>query len=275
MKQKMLRRLCLSLVLLIAVLSSICFPDWISSPERGHRGWYGYEAKKKKPEQKKKKKQTKESKPAPQITWPTPDELAHMKVEQIRKWINRASDEAISNPTEANIKRWIEYMKVADRKATEFAGMWAWVMQNNPDLYKESALYPSVAPGSRAYWKLVWKNIEDTLKEKAKDYALLFFHSDDPFSKAQKDILDLFAQQHPDWNIKNVEVTPSIAQKFGIKYTPQIWLLPRKTQKPIPLAAGVVSVSKLEKKIYHTILVLEGKLPPQLAPYQPFKVERR
>ena len=259
--------------LLLLALSFSASADWITSPSRGHKGWYGYEVVKKKKKEKKKKKKVTERKKA-LISWPTPSELYRMKVSEIRKWIEKASDAAISNPTEKNIKRWIEYMKVADRKATEFAGMWAWVMQNNPDLYRESALYPSVNPGVRAYWRLVWENIENTLREKAESYALIFFYrTDDPFSKAQGNILDLFTEENPGWIVKRVEVSPEIAKRFNITYTPQIWLLSKKLQKPIPLAAGVISVNGLEKRIYHTILVLEGKMPPQLAPYEPFKVK--
>ena len=261
------------LTVLLLLFTCTARADWLTSPERGKRGWYGYEVRKEEKKKKVKEKKKEEKKKA--FQWPSPDELYHMKVAEIRKWIGKAADEAISRPTEENIKRWILYMKVADRKATEFAGMWAWVMQKNPDLYREAALYPAVRPGSRAFWKKVWRDVKEKLRKEAHDYALLFFfHPDDPFSEAQSEILKLFREENPDWTVKNIKVTPELAERFGINYTPQIWLLPRKTGKPVPLAAGVISVNRLEKKIYHTILVLEGKLPPQLAPYQPFKVER-
>ena len=261
------------ITLLLLLTTCTVLADWITSPRRGHRGWYGYEVKKQEEKKVQQKKKQKKKQPLP-ASWPTTDELYHMKVSEIRKWINRAADEAISNPTEQNVKRWIEYMRVADRKATEFSGMWAWVMQNNPDLYREAALYPSVNPGSRAYWKLVWQNVKAVLAEHSTKYALLFFHSDDPFSEAQKQILEEFRRENPAWKVKNIYVTPLIAEKFRIDYTPQIWLLPR-NGKPVPIAAGVISVNALEKRIYHTILVLEGHMPPQLAPYQPFKVQSK
>ena len=263
----------IAVILALIIIVSPVHAEWINSSKKGHVGWYGYEVKKQ--SRKKKKTAGKVQKKPAVLSWPSPDKLYHMKVSEIRKWIDKAADQAISHPTEQNIKRWIEYMKVADRKATEFSGMWAWVMQNNPNLYREAALYPSVNPGSRAYWKAVWQSVKNALAEKGSQYALLFFHSSDPFSKAQKQILDEFTKENPGWSIKEIALTPPVAQKFNIQYAPQIWLLPKTTKKPIPLAAGVISLNRLEKRIYHTILVLEGHMPPQLAPYQPFKVQSK
>jgi len=259
--------------------------DWLSSPKRGHVGWYGYEPPHK--EDKKKKQAKKPPRISPEQTkqtaappappeWPDPDALYHMKTADISKWLDKASDEAVSKPTEENVKRWVEYMRVTDRKATEFSGMWAWVMQNNPSLYREAALYPTVGPGNRAFWNSVWQEVYAIMSEKKDDYALLFFTGPDRFSSAMAFILESFRQDHPGWQVREISVDeqPGIARKLGITYVPQVWLLPKKTQKPIPVTAGPVSVADLERRIYHTVLVLENKLPPNYAPFHPWQVQQ-
>lgn len=278
---------CIFLIMHFFLLDSLpdrtVYAEWkIDDPHRGHVGWYGYEVKEKEKKKEKKKEHKKEKSLSIVVEkkekWPSAEELYHMKPSQIKKWVNKASEEAIGNPTEENVKRWIEYMNVVERKASEFAGMWAWVIQTNPDLYKEAALYPSVEPGNRALWKRIWRSIGEVLKTRSNDYALLFFYrNNDPYSESMDFILKSFKENHPEWQIKKIDVNqyPYLAEKFNITYVPQIWLLPRKTRKAIPLTAGPVSVLVLEKKIYHTIMVVEGKLPPQLMPYYPWKVDKK
>ncbi len=271
---------------LVVILISGAFVEksgagWVDSPLKGKRGWYGYEIEKEneeKPEKAEKKPQkvaeaegSAEKKP---FRWPTAEELYRLKPSEIRKYIEKASEEAIANPTEENVARWIRYVQVAQVKASEFAGAWAWVMQQNPDLYRTAALYPSVAAGKQAFWRTVWKEIRGVLDEEKDRYAILFFHGlEDYFDEAMGRIIRAFLENHPGWRVERIDVrkVPVIAERLNITYTPQIWLLKRGAERPVPLAAGPVSVTALEKKLYHTILVLEGKKPFQHAPYYPFR----
>ena len=277
-----LKEFLFSLVLALCVLSLQVVgtnAGWIDSPERGKVGWYGYEVEKTEKEPEKAEKKAEKISKGEKIEskrpvrWPTAEELYHMKPSQAREYIKKASEEAIANPTEENVSRWVQYVHVAQVKASEFAGAWSWVMQQNPDLYRTAALYPSVPLGGKAFWRTVWQDIQKLLKKKKDEYAILFFYGlEDAFDEAMKKILKSFHEVHPEWIVKEINIRkhPSIAETLKISYTPQLWLLRRGEEKPYPLAAGPVSVTHLEKKIYHTILVLEGKKPPKHAPYYPF-----
>jgi len=264
-----------TLFLLTLPASGIRASSWIDSPERGHVGWYGYKKEKESEEKEAEEKKIVEEaqKSAGRPYWPTPGELYRMKPSEIKKFIDEASEVAIAEPTEENVRRWIEYLHVAEVKASEFAGAWAWVMQQSPDVYRSAALYPVVSAGNSAMWKKVWSDIGKILDTKHEEYALLLFTGlGGPYDEAMLRIMTAFSKRHPEWRVEKVDLkeNPQIGPNLGINYTPQVWLLSRSKNKPFPLAAGPVAVSRLEKKIYHTIMVLEGKKPPKAAPYYDF-----
>jgi len=212
----------------------------------------------------KKKKTEKEEKEK----WPTPQELYVMYPEEIQKWIDKAEREAIRHPTEENVYRWITYIQVAERKASEFAGMWAWVMQTHPDLYKPVAFNPVVLPGRVALTKEIKKQVITLLNAKAEDYALLVFVDDSELSKAQKQILEFFQEKYPSWRLELIDINerPKVAERLNISYAPQIWILSKKG-KVVPLTAGPTALSQLEYRIFNTILVLEGVKPKEYSPF--------
>jgi len=270
--------MCLGIFLAVVFGADLRAASWVDAPDRGRVGWYGYQ-KEKEPEGEKSEKEKvvetaeRTEEEGRRSRWPTPDELYRMKPSEIKKFIDEASEVAIADPTEENVRRWIEYLHVAEVKASEFAGAWAWVMQQSPDIYRSAALYPVVPAGNSAMWKKVWSDVENTLRTKHGDYAILLFVGlGGPYDEAMIRIMKTFSSRHPEWRVERVDLreNPQIGSKLGINYTPQVWLLSRQKQKPFPLAAGPVAVSRLEKKIYHTIQVLEGKKPPRAAPYYDF-----
>ena len=83
-------------VLFVFLMLSAARSEWLTSPTKGRRGWYGYEPlKKEKKEKKRSEEKKKKKKVSVSVSWPTPDELYRMKVSEIRKWIEKASDEAL------------------------------------------------------------------------------------------------------------------------------------------------------------------------------------
>ncbi len=269
-------------IFLLNCCSSTCnCAGWTDDPLRGRKGWYGYEPIKEevkvKEEMKPVIKQV-ERKPEKieqkETRWPTPEELYRMKPSQINKYIKQASEEAIANPTEDNLKRWIEYMHIVEVKASEFAGAWAWVMQQNPDIYRTAALYPAIPKGNEAFWQKVWHSVKRELNEKRNDYALLFFTGIEPeFDKIMRKVLSKFKESYPGWRLEEIDIKRnlSLAKKLKITYTPQVWLLSKEKGRPFPIAAGPIALTRLEKKIYQTILVLEGKKQHKEYPYFVFK----
>jgi len=254
--------------------------DWIDDRNAGKVGWYGYEPLKKEKEKKKSKaekekklvkQKQKEQKMEEKEKWPTPQELYTMYPEEIQKWIEKAGREAIRYPTEENVYRWFTYVQVAERKASEFAGMWFWVLQTHPELYKEAAFRSHVLTSRAALARTIKKEREKTIRSLADKYALLVFLDDSEFSDVQREALKFFENKYPSWRVEKINILerPFLAKRLNVTYAPQIWILSKKG-KAVPISAGPVAFTQLEYRVFNTLLVLEGKKPKQFAPFSSY-----
>ncbi len=252
-----------------------CFSSWIDDPNRGKVGWYGYEPLKK-PEKKKKKQipavpkriskvpeeeKTREEK----IKWPTPEELYHMNASQIRKWLDKATDVAIGNPTEENVERWAVYKYIAERKAVEFTSMWKWVLRKHPELYITRAHFFLIPQAMGAFEKQKSKLIRDTINSiSPDDFALLLFlKHDDEVSNALKYVIGIVKRRHPNLQVVYYYWPEDrrYFEKAGVSYVPQLWLLSRK-KGLFPVYAGVRGVEDTEEILANTIQIATGKITP-------------
>ncbi len=263
----------LAIIFFVFTVAPVARGDWISDPHAGSVGWYGYEKYEKQAKRKNEKKRTVKKKKARRVLvkWPSPEELARMYPDEIQKWIRKAEAEAIREPSEANVKRWLEYVTVAQRKATQFAGMWAWVVQTNPEFAVEAAGSGLNEPARVALARerlLLRRRVVD---EACNRYALLVFLDDSDLSLAQKKIMDLFMDDHECWDVRFFLYgrDNDIFRSLGVSFAPQVWLLSRRLQKAVPLAVGPTAEDMLEERIAETVMVLEGKKPPTAPGFWP------
>ena len=194
--------------------------------------------------------------------WPLPEEAWKLTPKELGKWLDRATQEAVRMPSEQNVLRWVQYMDIARKKAMQFSSTWAWVIQKNPQY--ANASFPMTVPGRRAYNRARFNEIQKVLGENSHRFALLLFIDNGPFTMQAKRLAGLFMKD-TGWQVKIVDVTrtPEIAAALGVKFAPQMWLIGKDNPKPVPVAAGLVSMRQLEMRVYRAVRIITGKSLPQ------------
>ena len=228
----------LFLLLLCAHAFRIAEADWISAPDRGHVGWYGYEVKKKKKKKKKEKKKLEkkvevvvEKGKKEEIKWPTPEELANMKsAEEIRKWLDKAADIAVAQPTVKNVERYVAYLHVVETKASQFASVEKWVMLTHPEYISEplaSSLPQAVAGEVEAREKFVKDVLSGVFPGR---YAVLvFLLKDDLMSGEEVRIMHRVKEDFPNLEVRYFYWPDDreVFRKLGVRKVPSVWILER------------------------------------------------
>jgi len=255
------------------VFSHTVYCDWLTDPNRGHVGWYGYEPLKEEKKEKKKENKTviktvikptkEQKKKKKKIKWPTPEKLWTMNATETRKWLNRAADEAIGNPTEKNVERWLYYFQVAQKKALRFAAMWRWVIRKHPEFYASTANLSSMFSVSRAMYRMQKQVVENALKEGAEKYTVVAFIKHDDLGNVVRDVMNKIRRGTPELHVKYYYWPENAKEflKYHVTYTPQIFVYNKK-QGMVPVIAGAYSVKTMKRILAETFLVLEGKISP-------------
>jgi conjugal transfer pilus assembly protein TraF len=194
--------------------------------------------------------------------WPKPEEAWNLAPKELGNWLDLATQEAVRTPSEENVLRWVQYMDIARRKAMQFSSTWAWVMQKNPQY--ANASFPMTVPGRRAYNRARFHEVRKVLHENSKRFALLLFIDNGPFTSEAKRLAGMFMQDAR-WPVKIVDITktPEIAALLGVRFTPQMWIIEKDNPKPVPVAAGLVSMKQLEMRVYRAVRIITGESEPQ------------
>ena len=196
------------------------------------------------------------------LSWPSPEDAWNLTPRELGKWLDQATQEAVKLPSEENVLRWVQYMDIARKKAMQFSSTWAWVMQKNPQY--ANATFPMTAPGRRAYNRARFNEVKQVLQENRGRFALLLFIDNGPFTREAKQLSALFMKQ-TGWLVKIVDITrtPQVAAALGVRSAPQIWLVGKEYLKPVPVAAGLVSMRQLEMRVYRAVKIITGESSPQ------------
>lgn len=255
----------LTVIVFLINLCASATAGWYDDPRQGRVGWYGYQKYENKKEQEKEAKKEESRQERIETTkWPTYEEALKMKPSELKKWLQRAAEEAVANPTEKNVLRWATYMKATREKSLAFAGAVAWVLQNHPEL-TYNQYFPIVFPAKRALLVEKTKEIEGRLRQESEDFALILFVSKDaPYTKGAMSICKYFAQKYG-WRVEIVDAdeNPLLARAMGVTYIPQAWVISRKGYKPFLAMTGIVSLKDLERAIYKGIKIVKGEMSPE------------
>jgi conjugal transfer pilus assembly protein TraF len=195
-------------------------------------------------------------------SWPQPEEAWNLAPKELGNWLDLATQEAVRTPSEENVLRWVQYMDIARRKAMQFSSTWAWVMQKNPQY--ANASFPMTVPGRRAYNRARFHEVRKVLHENSKRFALLLFIDNGPFTSEAKRLAGMFMHDAR-WPVKIIDITktPEIAALLGVRFAPQMWIIGKDNPKPVPVAAGLVSMKQLEMRVYRAVRIITGESEPQ------------
>lgn len=191
-----------------------------------------------------------------------PSKTKKQELEDLSKKIDEAKAEAILEPTETNIVKYIKLQEKAVSLSSNFSAAWSKVLINNPDLLNytnssDNMLAQQVIRDEKR------KLLDNTIEKFSKENGLIFFfESNNQLSNLQSKIIKSFSERY---NVALIPVSKdnkgneyfpnpqkdnNRSLKLGINSFPAIIAINTKNNKYTPIAFGVISESDLQKRIY-------------------------
>ncbi len=208
----------------------------------------------------------------PQQAQPVLKDLSKIKnAEELRKELKVREDIAVMNPTEKNIKNYLDAWHLVMDKSTVFTDQWRRVVWGNPQ-YDYSLKSPSNNSALRVNNQIKDENRGNYLREIAKEHGLIFFfRSDCPYCHQYAPTLKMLSEMYgievlavsidggglPDF--PNYRDGRAVAQQWGIEKVPATFIASKKTNERAPVGFGVMSLQEIIERIW----VLTNTTPGQ------------
>ena len=229
----------------------------------GERGWFWYEDPALEPEEKlvpreaprrveRSEEKEREAPRAPEL----------IELERLRKQVEDYRNIAVVNPTEANVRRYMELEASVVRMASNFADVAQRIAWATPDLDQTLQGRPVNAKAIEVFDRETAQGRARTVSDLGKDHVLFFFfRSDCPYCHAYAPILEAFQARH------GIEVVPvsvdggglpgfdsprvdnGIARTLNVTQVPATFLAQPFTGQIVPIGFGVLSESQLLERI--------------------------
>jgi len=194
------------------------------------------------------------------------DLKAITNIEELQAEVKLRRSAAIMEPSEANMKAYLEANTLMMAKSAMFADMWKRTVWTNPE-FDYSAVQPTAnfalvdLKNARLDNKSAW------LRSLSRDFGLVFFYRGDcPYCKLQAPVLQMLSRTY------GVEVLPvsmdgapiegftnarpdngismRLSQGKGVTMVPTLYLVARETQESVLLGAGVMSVDQIVDRVH-------------------------
>jgi conjugal transfer pilus assembly protein TraF len=182
--------------------------------------------------------------------------------EQLRKELKRREDLAVMNPSDQNLKDYLELWKVTQDKGAEFADNWRRVVWKNPDL-DYSLKRPANNLAIKTYDDQRNQNQDQQLRALAKEHGLIFFfRSDCPYCHAMAPTLQMLSQKY---GIEVLGISldgeglPEFphpqdgriqAAKWGVERVPAVFIGSKKTGDKAPIGFGMMALSEIVERVF-------------------------
>ncbi len=240
----------------------------IQTPATGEKkGWFWYEVIPDPPDEEEVESEEKTSASAtpqmPSLKDYTLEQIWFMHPDEFNPLMKAFHKKAVQAPTVENVYEYKVVEDIARRKASTMADVTMLVVQMHPEL-NAAKDYPSVGPGRAAYVAQQKAEVEAGIAAAKDEFALLYFHSEScPYCVEQSGILKFFAVKYG-WQIRPISITenPGMAAQFKVVTVPHLELVYKKSRNSFPVAAGVVSLSEIEQRLYRAIRYLKGDVSP-------------
>ncbi len=183
-------------------------------------------------------------------------------IEQLRQLLKDKEDIAVMNPTEDNIKNYLEVWKASQEKASVFADTWQRVVWKNPQL-DYSINHPTSAMGLNVVnrGKLEAKNTN--MRALAKQHGIIFFfRSDCPYCHAVSKVLktmenefgmEVIAASLDGGGLPEYPVYKdgrNLAGKWEVQVVPALFLANKQTTEYAPIGFGAMALDEIVDRIY-------------------------
>ncbi len=189
--------------------------------------------------------------------------------EQLRAELKRREDLAIMNPSDQNMKDYLELWQVTQDKGAVFADNWRRVVWQNPNLD-----YAQKRPVNNSAIKIYDEgrihNEEQQLRVLAKEHGLIFFfRSDCSYCHAMAPTLKMLSDKYG-IEVLSVSVDGMGLPEFpnprdgrahvaawGIERVPSLFIASKKTGDRAPIGFGMMALTEIVNRIF----VLTGTNP--------------
>ena len=209
------------------------------------------------------KQEMKKSKDLTKMPSYTIEQMMIMDPDKLREYAEQVTKEAIRVPTEENVKQHYLVQDVIRRKARAFTNVSEMVWQKYPELTTAKD-NPLTTPGRNAMTKAQIEERRRKLAQSQKDYALLYFRSQNcQFCQAQDQILPHVVSRLG-WHVKPIDIddNPGLANQLGVETVPALILISKKSKDFFPVTTGVASVTEIESHLFRAIRLLRGETTP-------------
>jgi conjugal transfer pilus assembly protein TraF len=243
-------------------LMSLLLGSGVSAPfyQDQARGWHWYEMK-----PKPKPPQRKDSVSVP-LT-------ATQRMQQYRKRIEEALNEAILHPTPSNLLQYQRLQQELMNRAQTFSQTWMETVWSHPEL-DDTLKFPVNQKARHLYLDQEKKQTNQAIAALKKEWGLFFFFSSQcPYCVQFAPIVKQFAQIY-DFEVIPIskdgsslpefphpKLDPGILEAWGINFYPALFGVNPKTEEVVPIAFGFVSLDEIEKRI-HTLTQRQKKETP-------------
>ena len=190
-------------------------------------------------------------------------ELKDIKTaEQLRQELKRREDLAVMNPSEQNMKDYLELWQLTQDKGSVFADNWRRVVWQNPSLdYAQRR--PVNNSAIKIYDEGRLQNEEQQLRTLAREHGLIFFfRSDCPYCHAMAPTLRMLSDRY---GIEVLAVSvdgqglPDFPQPrdgraqaaaWGVERVPALFIGSRQTGDHAPIGFGMMALSEIVNRIF-------------------------
>ena len=183
-------------------------------------------------------------------------------IEQLRQLLKDKEDIAVMNPTEDNIKSYLEVWKVSQEKASVFADSWQRVVWKNPQL-DYSINHPTTAMGLNVVNKGKQEAKNSNMRALAKQHGIIFFfRSDCPYCHAVSKVLktmenefgmEVIAASLDGGGLPEYPVFKdgrNLAGKWEVQVVPALFLANKQTTEYAPIGFGAMALDEIVDRIY-------------------------
>lgn len=192
--------------------------------------------------------------------------------EQMRAELKRREDMAVMNPSDANLKSYLELWQLTQQKGALFADNWRRVVWQNPELD-----YSLQHPTNNAAIKIAdaqhEANEDQHLRDIAREHGLIFFfRSDCPYCHAMAPMLRQLSEKYGleilAVSVDGAGLQPEYPQftdgrataaAWGVERVPALFIGSKQTGDHAPIGFGQMAYSEIINRIF----VLTGTQPGQ------------
>lgn len=273
-------RKCLIIIAAAMIALQICADGFADERQswftRKDEGWFFYKSKPQPPPEKEQEEEQQPVKPSLSL----PQEVSKPAYQIIKEQGEKLLGNAMVNPTEENVRTYMEYQKQMLDDAGKFADVWTRVLAKHPHLYRSSFSAEDVAVRTKK-----------SLRGFAKKTGLFFFYQADcPDCHKQAIVINEF-KWHYNYEviaisldgvilpeIKDIsKVDNGIAAKLGIKAVPAIYLAFPEENRIEPVSQGAfVPLTEIERRVnYYAKKEAETQKDDSFGLSQPYDYRQR